>query len=91
MGVGGTVEAQGGSRLRVDHILGLILIGEFTKSGLETSLVVQWLGLQAPDAEDLGSILDQGTRPPHAATEKSCRGLLKTLCAATKTWYSPNK
>ena len=86
-GSGGTVEAQSGSR----DILDLILIGEFTKSGVETSLVVQWLGLQAPDAEDLGSIPDQGTRPPHAATEKSCRWLLKTLCAATKTWYSPNK
>ena len=86
-GVGRTAEAQGGSR----DILGLIHIGEFTKLGVETSLVVQWLGLQAPNAEDLGSIPIQGTRPPHAATKKSCRWLLKTPCVAAKTWYSPNK
>ena len=83
-GVGRTVEAQGGSR----DILGLIHIGEFTKLGVETSWVVQWLGLQAPDAEDIPI---QGTRPPHAATKKSCRWLLKTPCVAAKTWYSPNK
>ena len=30
---------------------------------LETSLVVQWLGLLVPKAGDLGSISSQGARP----------------------------
>ena len=40
-----------------------------------TSLVVQWLGLHAPNAGGLGSIPGQGTRSHmHATTKKSaCR------------------
>ena len=33
------------------------------KMTLGTSLMVQWLGLRAPNAGDVGSIPGQGTRP----------------------------
>jgi len=42
----------------------------------ETSLVVQWLRCVAPNAGGLGSIPDQGTKIPHAAT---------------KTWHSQER
>ncbi|TEA42613.1 hypothetical protein DBR06_SOUSAS1610110, partial [Sousa chinensis] len=47
------------------------------------SLVVQWLGLQAPNAGGTGSIPDQGTRShTHAATESLPQ--LRSPQAATK-------
>ena len=50
---------------------------------LGTSLVVQWLRLQAPNAGGLGLIPGQGTR--------SHMPQLKMSCAAIKTWRSQNK
>ena len=50
----------------------------------ETSLVVYWLGLCAPNAGDPGSILGQGTRS-HMLQLRVCMLQLKILCAATKT------
>ena len=47
-----------------------------------TSLVVQWLGLCAPNAWGPGSIPGQGTRS-HAPQQRS-----KIFCATTKTWHS---
>ena len=35
-------------------------------SGLQTSLVAQWLRLHAPNAGVIGSIHGQGTKTPHA-------------------------
>ena len=35
-------------------------------SGLQTSLVAQWLRLHAPNAGGIGSIHGQGTKTPHA-------------------------
>ena len=57
------------------------------KAWLVTSLVVQWLGCQAPNAGGPGSIPGQGTRShmhattksPHAATKRSCMKQLKDL------------
>ena len=46
---------------------------------LETSLVVQWLGLYTFNAGNWGSIRDQGTKTPHAS--------VKILHATTKTQY----
>ena len=39
------------------------------KAAIETSLVVQWLRLHAPNAGGLGSIPGQGTKIPHTATK----------------------
>ena len=50
----------------------------------ETSLVVQWLGLCAPNAGDPGSIPGQGTRS-HMLQPRVRMPQLKILCAATKT------
>ena len=47
---------------------------------LGTSLVVQWLRLNAPNIEGPGSIPGQGTR--------SCWPQLKLLCATSKTQHS---
>ena len=59
-----------------------------------TSLVVQWLGLQAPNAGDLGSIPSQGTRshkPPlrvQVLQLKILHATMKMSHAATMTQYS---
>ena len=52
-----------------------------------TSVVVQWLGLWAPDAEGLGSILGQGARS-HMLQLRARMPQLKVLHAATKTQCS---
>ena len=48
-----------------------------------TSLAVQWLRLQAPNAEGRGSILGQGTRT-HLSQLRVRVAQLKILHAATK-------
>jgi len=55
-----------------------------------TSLVVQWLRLHAPNAGDLGSIPGQGTRS-HMLQPRVRMLQLKIMCAANRTWCSPNK
>ena len=48
-----------------------------TNSKLETSLVAQWLRLQAPNAGGLGSIPGQGTRSHMRAATKSSHATTK--------------
>ena len=52
--------------------------------------MVQWLRLQAPDAEGLALIPDQGTRC-HIAQLSAHMLQLKIPHAATKTWHSQIK
>ena len=52
------------------------------------SLVVQWLGLRAPNAGGLGSIPGQGTRSPMPQLRLLPQWSLGVLCAATETWPS---
>ena len=67
----------------------LIPVNCTLKMGKGTSLVVQWLGLCAPNAGGLGSISGQGTRFLMLQL-KTCmpQQRQKTLCAATKTLSS---
>ena len=52
-----------------------------------TSLVVQWLRLQVPNAGSLGSVPDQGKRS-HRQQIRAHMLQLKMLCATTKTQRS---
>ena len=45
-----------------------------------TSLVVQWLRLQASNAEDVGSIPSQGTKIPHSGATKSHAATTEPPC-----------
>ena len=54
---------------------------------LGSFLVVQWLRVCAPDAQDLGSISGQGTRS-HRLQLRVHMPVLKTPHASTKTWHS---
>ena len=47
-------QSTGGLRENLNHLPGI-------------SLVVQWLRLCTPKAEDMGSVTGQGTKIPHAA------------------------
>ncbi|TEA39663.1 hypothetical protein DBR06_SOUSAS3410125, partial [Sousa chinensis] len=53
------------------------------------SLVVQWLGLHAPNVGGLGSILGQGSRSHMHATTRVHMPQLRSPCATTKGAYLP--
>ena len=69
-------------------------INDNENNGPGISLVVQWLRLQAPNEEGLGSIPGQGTRSHRPQLRVymlqlkilHAQGKLKIQCAATKTW-----
>ena len=50
-----------------------------------TSLVVQWLRLQASNAEDVGSIPSQGTKIPHSGATKSHAATTEPPCPGACT------
>ena len=66
---------------KIATVLSIILRIQETLRG-ETSLVVQWLRLCAPNAVGLGLIPGQGTRSLRP------QGRLKILCAVTKIKHS---
>ena len=51
------------------------------------SLVIQWLGLCAPNAGDRGLITGQGNRS-HVPQPRVCMLQLRILWVATKTWHT---